>query len=64
MIRYRGPEGEREVRYGKTDLSLLRSEWLKAQDECDALNGAAPKPRRFAMTFRQGAAAGLRTTAN
>ena len=48
-IRYRGPEGEREVRYQKADLSVLKAEMLQAQADCDAKNGVASKSRRFAI---------------
>lgn len=49
LIRYKGPEGEREVRYHAQDLSLLKTEMIAAQAECSAVNGQPNPNRRFAI---------------
>lgn len=49
LIRYKGPEGEREVRYHSQDLELLKSEMAIAQAECAALTGSVNPGRRFAI---------------
>lgn len=50
LIRDRGADSEQEVRYGKMDLNLLRSELQRAEDACAASQGQVVKPRRFAIT--------------
>lgn len=49
LIRYRGPEGEREVRYGAQNLVVLQAEMNAAQAECAALNGTPNPGRRSAI---------------
>lgn len=39
LIRYKGPEGEREVRYKQSDLGILLAEMRSAQAECQATTG-------------------------
>lgn len=39
LIRYRGPEGEREVRFKATDLERLRSGMASAKAACEAASG-------------------------
>ena len=50
MIRAKGPNTDREVRYHKNDTGSVRSEWWRAEDECRALQGLPPLRRRFAIT--------------
>ncbi len=49
LIRNRGPDSEQEVRFNKMDLSTLRAEMLRAEDECRATTGLPPLRRRFAV---------------
>lgn len=49
LIRQRGPETEREVRFAKTNIELLKSELAAAEAECAAANGTLPTRRRFAI---------------
>jgi hypothetical protein len=48
LIRYKGPEGEREVRYKATDLNRLLAEMRSAQTECQIATGA-PRSGRYAI---------------
>lgn len=50
LIRVRAAGGEREARYHKADMSSLRIEMQRAEDECRAQQGLAPLRRRFAIT--------------
>lgn len=49
-IRVKAAGGEREVRYHKAEMSSLRIEMQRAEDECRAQQGLAPLRRRFAIT--------------
>lgn len=49
LIRYRGPEGEREVRYQAANISILKTELQSAEAECAALTGTVSPNRRFAI---------------
>lgn len=49
MIRYRGPEGEREVRYKAPDMNTLLSELRVAETECSATTGGPNPGRRYAI---------------
>ena len=49
LIRTRGPEAEREVRFAKTNIELLKSELAAAEKECAEKNGTPPTRRRFAI---------------
>ena len=49
LIRYRGPEGEREVRYEKGDGTKLQELLRQAQIACDQKNGVISSSRRFAI---------------
>ena len=50
LIKEAAAGGEREVRFGKTDLATLRTEMQRAEDECRAVQGLPPIQRRFAIT--------------
>lgn len=50
MIRVRAAGGEREVRYHKAEMTSLRLEMQRAEDECRAQQGLPPLTRRFAIT--------------
>lgn len=47
LIRYRGPEGEREVRFPAARLEILKQELREAEDQCRLEQGGSP--RRFAI---------------
>lgn len=49
LIRYKGPEGEQEVRYHAQNLELLKTEMVAAQTECAAATGVPNPNRRFAI---------------
>jgi hypothetical protein len=49
LIKYKGPEGEREVRCHAQDLSWLLKEMQAAQDQCAIKNNLSPPNRRFAI---------------
>jgi hypothetical protein len=49
LIRYKGPEGEREVRFQAANINFLRSEMQSAQAECLALTSGVNPNRRFAI---------------
>lgn len=50
LVRYRGPEGEREVRFQNTNIEVLRSELRDAETACEASGGpAAQRGRRYAI---------------
>lgn len=49
LIRYKGPEGEREVRFHTVNVNFLRSEMQTAQAECTALTNGTNPNRRFAI---------------
>jgi hypothetical protein len=49
LIRYRGPEGEQEVRYQSADLAKLQVEMRSAEAECAETNGTPNRLRRFAI---------------
>ena len=50
MVRTRSAGGEREGQWYQTDMSMLRSEMQRAEDECRAKNGQPMIRRRFAIT--------------
>lgn len=50
MARRRSAGGEMEGQWYQTDMSLLRVELHRAEDECRAKNGEPPIRRRFAIT--------------
>lgn len=49
LIKYVGPEGEREVRYQPAKLEVLKAEWNAAAAECAEQTGASNRSRRFAI---------------
>lgn len=49
LIRYRGPEGEREVRFATIDKATLVAELRAAEAECSAKTGQPSNSRRFAI---------------
>ena len=49
LVRFKGPEGEQEVRYSSTKLELLKAEMMQAQSECSAETGTPNPNRRFAI---------------
>lgn len=49
-IRVKAAGGERESRFSKADLSTLRTEMQRAEDECRTKNGLPALTRRFAIT--------------
>jgi hypothetical protein len=49
LIRYRGPNGEQEVRFGPGKVDLLKSEWQAAENACNVANGTANPNRRYAI---------------
>lgn len=48
MVRYRGPNGEREVQFSSANLPALLSELQKWEGLCAAVAGVSPT-RRFAI---------------
>ncbi len=56
-VRTRSAGGEKEGEWFQTDMSLLRAELQRAEDECRAKTGQPALRRRFAIT------AGSRRTA-
>lgn len=48
MIRYKGPNGEREVQYSAVNLSELKAELLRLDGLCAGTTGDNPN-RRFAI---------------
>lgn len=48
MVRYRGPNGEREVQFTAANLSSLLNELQKWEGLCSTVDGVNPK-RRFAI---------------
>lgn len=49
LVRYKGPEGEREVRFATTNLDALKAELRDADTACAIKNGTAIPSRRFAI---------------
>ena len=49
LIRFRGPNGEQEVRFGPGKVELLKSEWEAAENACAVANGTANAHRRYAI---------------
>lgn len=49
LVRFKGPEGEQEVRYSAGNLALLKTEMISAQAECSAETGTPNPNRRFAI---------------
>lgn len=49
VIRYRGPNGEREVQMTQADLQALKMELDRAEAECKAVTDPSVNTRRFAI---------------
>lgn len=50
VIRYKGPNGEREVQYSQANLTSLQAELQKWENACaNATNPNDMKPARFAI---------------
>lgn len=49
LIRYRGPEGEQELRFQNANLEKLQIEMRSAAEECAETTGAMNRSRRFAI---------------
>jgi hypothetical protein len=49
LVRYRGPEGEREVRFGAGKIEALKVEMDAAENACAVKNGVADPNRRYAI---------------
>ncbi len=49
-VRFRSNDAEQEVRFQAANLDVLRTELRAAEAECAAAQGAAGRPRRFAIT--------------
>ena len=48
-IRYKGPQGEREVQLTTADLKSLQQELAKAETECKGLTDPTSSSRRYAI---------------
>lgn len=49
LVRYRGPNGEQEVRFGPGKIEVLRAEMDAAENQCAVKNGTADPNRRYAI---------------
>ncbi|MGY3588074.1 hypothetical protein [Bradyrhizobium sp. USDA 4350] len=49
LIRFKGPNGEQEVRFGQGKVELLKSEWEAAENACAIQNGGTNTHRRYAI---------------
>jgi hypothetical protein len=49
VIRYKGPQGEREVQLTAADLKSLQQELAKAETECKGLTDPTSSSRRYAI---------------
>lgn len=49
LVRTKSLDNEREVQFYNADLSVLRAELQRAEDECRVEQGLPPIRRRFAM---------------
>lgn len=49
LIRYKGPNGEQEVRFGQGKVELLKAELQSAEAACAVASGAANPNRRYAI---------------
>lgn len=49
VIRYKGPQGERETQYTAANLAVLKQELDRAIAECEALTDPNAAPRRFVI---------------
>lgn len=49
VIRYKGPQGEREVQLTTADLKSLQQELAKAETECKGLTDPTSSSRRYAI---------------
>jgi hypothetical protein len=54
VIRYKGPNGEREVQFAQPNIAMLQAELQKWEALCANAGSTDPKPARFAI--RGGAA--------
>jgi hypothetical protein len=50
VVRTKSADSEREAQWYQSDMSLLRAEMQRAEDECRAQQGLPPIRRRFAIT--------------
>lgn len=44
-------DGEQMVKFAKADLTTLKAEWQRAEDECQTASGQTPAPRRSAISL-------------
>ena len=49
LVRYRGPNGEQEVRFGPGNIDALKVEMNAAENACYVKNGVANPNRRYAI---------------
>jgi len=49
LVRYKGPNGEQEVRFTAGNAEKLRDEMIAAEAACSAATGAANTSRRYAI---------------
>jgi gpW len=52
LVRYKGPEGEREVRFAIANLDDLRAEIQVASAACAVVNGQPDPGRRYSIRGR------------
>lgn len=50
MVRTKSADNEREAQWYQSDMTLLRAEMYRAEDDCRASKGLPPIHRRFAIT--------------
>lgn len=49
QVRYKGPQGERDVTFSRAELTSLRQELAKAETECKGLTDPTSSSRRYAI---------------
>lgn len=49
LVRYKGPNGEQEVRFSAGNIDALRTEMNAAENACALKNGTANPNRRYAI---------------
>lgn len=49
LVRYKGPNGEQEVRFGPGNVDALKSEMNSAEGACAVVNGTTNPNRRYAI---------------
>lgn len=50
-IETRSADGAQVVKFARTNLEALRAEWLRAEDQCQQMNGQTPASRRSAISL-------------